>query len=122
MATNKYLNFCGLLCLQKVCFDAGELSTNAQHAFPPVLFATEGGLLAQASASATTEGSFLGGSGAWPSAQHQQGLDVSATLLPRGGPAVNSFDVEAAGPANSRDIVCVTDSQELVYIRRAPLA
>ena len=81
-------------------FDGNE-PTSSQQALPSVLFATEGGALAQASCS----------SGSSPT------LEVSSTLIEPGQAAINSFDVEA-GAAGGRDIVCVTDSCELLYIRR----
>ena len=52
------------------------------------------------------------------------GLVVSegeSLLEPGHAAAVNSFDVEA-GTTAGRDVVCVTDSCELVYVRRGAVA
>ncbi|KAG1657266.1 hypothetical protein FOA52_010837 [Chlamydomonas sp. UWO 241] len=78
-------------------FDADEATCGrAASAVPPVLYCSEGGGLGLASSD--------GHAGLAPS-----GLLLSA---PSG---VTSFDVEAGG----QDIVATTDSQALVYVRRA---
>ena len=95
-------------CTLQVRFDANEPTTQ-QSAVPSVLFATECGMLGRA-CSGTTAG--------------DGGLVVSegeSLLEPGHAAAVNSFDVEA-GTTAGRDVVCVTDSCELVYVRRGAVA
>jgi hypothetical protein len=83
---------------------------------PSVLVATGGGLLTQLSDSDVT------GAPASSGVQHimksgtsSAGLQLSTELV-SGHASVNSFDVESGGQG-IRDVVCVTDSQELIFIR-----
>ena len=81
-------------------------------ALPSVLFATEGGVLGSTASAAGASSSAAVGRG---------GLTVSSRLLGstggnyHQGAAINSFDIETGV---GRDVICVTDSSELVYIRR----
>jgi len=95
------------LVLSQVRFDGNDsASSNQQTSVPTVLFATEDGALAQASAAAV------------PGPESSHGLEVSSTFIaPSGHIAINSFDVEA-GLSGGRDVVAVTDSCEPVYISR----
>ncbi|GAX81772.1 hypothetical protein CEUSTIGMA_g9200.t1 [Chlamydomonas eustigma] len=114
-------SMCGQGDVWEVKFDVSEASTSAVHSqssvVPSVLAATEGGLLSQLSDCKPG----MASSGAYHTtkpAVSTLGLQHSGTLVCGYG-SVNSFDVQS-GDHGMRDVVCVTDSQELIYIRGGP--
>ena len=124
--------------MSQVRFDSDEshLHSSAASGLPSVLFAAEGGVLGRMSSQQQQQQQQQGGTagaaslgqgatryGSPLSTGGAGGLHVTSALLGERGSggggraAVNSFDIEA-GSGGGRDLICVTDSSELIYVRR----
>mmetsp|Transcript_6299 Transcript_6299/g.13867 ORF Transcript_6299/g.13867 Transcript_6299/m.13867 type:complete len:411 (+) Transcript_6299:89-1321(+) len=80
-----------------------------QQPVPPVLFVSDSGVLGRVSSPST---STVQHSAAAPG---YLGSGLEAKTLLSHPFAINSFDVEASA---GRDVVCVTEDQQLIYVRR----